>query len=216
VEERLGLFAQDGFNQNHWNKVDLEGTVDTGLASTATTSGAILRITLQSAESYLLQVLPLAGGNPIYSASGSLANTGAGSIDTIEILMYGNGSGNGQTGATASPTGQREFFFDKLSIDDPTATLAGDYNRDGKVDAADFTLWRKTLNQSVTQGSGADGDHDGLVTQADYTIWRRNYAWSLGSGTSLTAPAVSVPEGDCRAVIGLLSLVWFFKRSRPL
>jgi hypothetical protein len=126
--------------------------------------------------------------------------------------MFGNGSGNGLTGAGALPTGQREFFFDKLTVDDPTASLPGDYNRDGKVDAADYGLWRKTLNQSVTQGTGADGDHDGIITQADYNIWRQHYASSSGSGASLAT--VSVPEGDSRAAISLLSLMCFLKRGR--
>jgi hypothetical protein len=59
VNERLGFFAQDGFNQGNWSRVDLNGTVNSGLASSATTAGAVFRVTLQSAESYLLQILPL-------------------------------------------------------------------------------------------------------------------------------------------------------------
>jgi hypothetical protein len=211
VTEQLGLFAQDGFNQGNWTRSDLTGNVNTGLGSSATTSGAVLRLTLQSAESYLLQVLPLGGGNPLYSATGNFANTGSGLIDTLEILMFGNGSGNGLTGAAGLATGQREFFFDNLSIDDPNASIAGDYNRDAKVDAADYALWRKTLNQTVAQGSGADGDHDGVITQLDYSIWRQNYASSPASGASRELNPIPVPEVGSGGIAALACIACFLQ-----
>jgi hypothetical protein len=58
--------------------------------------------------------------------------------------MFGNGSGNGLTGATGQPTGQREFFFDRLIVDNPLGSPPGDFNRDGVVDIADYVVWRKT------------------------------------------------------------------------
>ncbi|TWT90756.1 hypothetical protein Mal64_11530 [Pseudobythopirellula maris] len=48
----------------------------------------------------------------------------------------------------------------------------GDYNRNGVVDAADFTVWRDALGQTgLTPLTGADGDGDGQVTRADYDVW---------------------------------------------
>jgi hypothetical protein len=161
-----------------------------------------------------LQILPLGGGNPLYSATGNLASTGSGSIDTLEVLMFGNGSGNGLTGVAGVASGQREFFFDKLSIDDPNASLTGDYDRDGNVDAADYALWRKTLNQSVAQGTGADGDRDGVITQLDYNIWRQNYAPSPGTGASLELNALPVPEAGAGVAAALLCVAWFLQRVR--
>ena len=38
-----------------------------------------------------------------------------------------------------------------LTIPQPQI-LPGDYNADGHVDAADYTIWRDTLGQSVTAG----------------------------------------------------------------
>jgi hypothetical protein len=70
--------------------------------------------------------------------------------------------------------------------------LAGDYDRNGVVDAADYLLWRNTLNQAVALGSGADGDANGIVQEADYNIWRRNFGRSAGQAAQL--PSVSVPE----------------------
>lgn len=69
-----------------------------------------------------------------------------------------------------------------------TAPLAGDYNRSGTVDAADYVLWRKTLDATgVTPFSGADGDGNSAIEQADNTVWRSNFGLILpnsGSGTS--------------------------------
>jgi rhamnogalacturonan endolyase len=52
-------------------------------------------------------------------------------------------------------------------------SLAGDYNANGEVDAADYTLWRKTLGS--TNDFRADGDKNGAVDQADYALWRANF-----------------------------------------
>lgn len=53
--------------------------------------------------------------------------------------------------------------------------LTGDYNDDGVVDAADYTVWRDTLGDSVPSYSGADGDGSGLIDQDDYLVWKSNY-----------------------------------------
>ncbi|TWT36589.1 Laminin G domain protein [Posidoniimonas corsicana] len=52
----------------------------------------------------------------------------------------------------------------------------GDYNRDGQVDAADYTVWRDTVGVAVaTPGAGADGDYNGVVDDADYAVWRSHF-----------------------------------------
>jgi hypothetical protein len=188
VYERFGFFATYGFNSNDWTVTDHIGATDTGINSTATTSGAVFQFTLQSVESYSFAVLPLAGGTPLYSRSGALASAGLGRIDTLEIDLFGNGSGNGLTGASGQPTGQREFFFNNLSVRRPFAP--GDYNRDGIVDAGDYCVWRDTLGS--TASLVADGNGDGTVNQADYTVWIAHFGQSGGSG-SLTATAVPEP-----------------------
>jgi hypothetical protein len=61
-------------------------------------------------------------------------------------------------------------------IGTPPASLPGDYNMNGVVDAADYVVWRK---------------NDG--TPAGYDTWRANFGRTSGSGASL-AGAQSVPE----------------------
>lgn len=70
--------------------------------------------------------------------------------------------------------------------------VAGDYNHNGTVDAADYTLWRDTLGQSGI-GLAADGNGNGVVDGADYDIWRMHYGQSA-SGGSAAGPSAAVPE----------------------
>ena len=63
------------------------------------------------------------------------------------------------------------------------AALAGDYNGDGEVDAADYVLWRNTLGQNVANYSGADGNGNGVIDAEDYALWRANFGQSASSGT---------------------------------
>lgn len=69
---------------------------------------------------------------------------------------------------------------------------AGDYNGDGIADAADYTLWRKTLG-SITD-LRADGNGNNLVDEADFKFWRSNYG-----NTTVTTTPLSVatdPESE--------------------
>ena len=59
----------------------------------------------------------------------------------------------------------------------PPAPVAGDYNGNGKVDAADYVLWRNggPLANEV--------DTPGTVNAADYTEWRARFGNPPGSGS---------------------------------
>jgi hypothetical protein len=65
------------------------------------------------------------------------------------------------------------------------AGLPGDYNGNGKVDAADYVLWRNggPLQNEVTT--------PGTVTAGDYTEWRARFGNMAGSGAGLGG---AVPE----------------------
>jgi hypothetical protein len=53
---------------------------------------------------------------------------------------------------------------------DLRASLAGDYNGDGSVNAADYTVWRNA--QGSADDLRADGNGDGVVDRADYDLWK--------------------------------------------
>jgi enterochelin esterase family protein len=85
------------------------------------------------------------------------------------------------------------------------AHLAGDYNRDGLVESADYLVWRKTLGSEVLLGVGADGNGNGYIDPEDYLIWQNNFGSSTEPEPASTEAA---PEPSASGLIssGLLLL----------
>jgi hypothetical protein len=82
------------------------------------------------------------------------------------------------------------------------AGVLGDYNGDGTVNAADYTLWRDNLNSATA----LTNDDTSGVGPDDYTRWKTNFGQSLPAGGASVAP---VPEPASAlllfaAVFGLL------------
>jgi hypothetical protein len=57
----------------------------------------------------------------------------------------------------------------------------GDYNHNGTVDAADYTVWRDTLGSAAARGEGANASPDEVVGPEDYGVWKDQF----GKGTTL-------------------------------
>ena len=77
----------------------------------------------------------------------------------------------------------------------------GDYNNNGIVDAGDYAVWRKRLNQNVTLPNDTT---PGTVTAVDYTVWRNNFGKSAaasGSGGLLVDGEVPEPASGLLAVM---------------
>ncbi len=73
--------------------------------------------------------------------------------------------------------------------------LAGDYNRDHVVDAADYTYWRNAYGSSVAAYEGADGNGNMLVDDDDYQVWKNHFGETDGGGSAgTTASHATVPE----------------------
>jgi hypothetical protein len=86
------------------------------------------------------------------------------------------------------------------------SAVEGDYNRDGRVDVADYIVWRQSMGRSVAAYSGADGSGNGTIDEADYEFWRSRFGNSLGSGAGATGEA-SVPE-PATALLMSLAALW--------
>jgi glucose/arabinose dehydrogenase len=76
------------------------------------------------------------------------------------------------------------------------ALLDGDYNADGSVDAADYVVWRNSVDETgrglAADGTGAGGLPDGVVNDADYQLWRANFGRTIPPLD--VAAAANVPE----------------------
>lgn len=85
------------------------------------------------------------------------------------------------------------------------AGVVGDYNNNGTVDAADYTLWRDVNGTGATL-QNRDPANTGNISAADYTSWRTRFG-----NTSAVAAGAAVPEPTsvvvCLLGAGVLSLV---------
>jgi glucose/sorbosone dehydrogenase len=85
------------------------------------------------------------------------------------------------------------------------SALEGDYNRDGRVDVADYIVWRKSMGQNVAAHSGADGSGNGTIDEADYDFWRARFGNIFPGGAGATGNA-SVPEPAAVLLMSLAAL----------
>jgi hypothetical protein len=76
--------------------------------------------------------------------------------------------------------------------------LAGDYNEDNSVDAADYVVWRKTFGQTGA-GLPADGDGSGMIDAADLDAWKQNFSLSTA------ARARTETVGSNEAIYGVVT-----------
>ena len=91
------------------------------------------------------------------------------------------------------------FAPGELLLESTVAGLPGDYNNDGLVDAADYTVWRDHLGTMTLPNR--DPGAVGLVGQSDYLVWKTHL------GTSDTGSATAVPEPGGLFLILLVALV---------
>lgn len=148
-------------------KVEADGT-----SSTADLLAVTGNLTLNGASllASLLSGTTPSGPYTIATYSGTL--TGTFSAPAGISINYGTGTNS-----------QITMTINSLS-------LPGDYNADGKVDGADYVLWRKSPS---TYG----GD------PAGYNTWRAHYGQTAGAGTSLGGGAVPEPATATLLLIAL-------------
>lgn len=95
-----------------------------------------------------------------------------------------------------------DFFADRVF----SALQKGDFNFDGLVNAADYTVWRDTAG--TTSDLSADADLDGDIDATDLSLWRANF------GGNDSAMAVSVPEPGSLMLASVIGGAWSVTRCR--
>jgi hypothetical protein len=85
------------------------------------------------------------------------------------------------------------------------AGLAGDYNDNGTIDAADYTAWRDAVTAGAT--SLTNDPTPGTVDESDFSYWRAHFGETLGSGSGQAAGAVPEPASLVLMFVGSFALV---------
>lgn len=133
------------------------------------------------------------GPLPLFSREDSVARRILGNQDPENVSLY--------------------WGISVASVPATSTALAGDFDFNGTVDAADYTVWRDGLTAvfdeedyeiwqsnfglSVTGGLSGDFDHDGIVNASDYTNWRDNLGNATESVLSFAGDGLDgVDNGD--------------------
>jgi hypothetical protein len=86
--------------------------------------------------------------------------------------------------------------------------LPGDYDDNGVVEPLDDELWRSAYGRSPTSWTAADGNGDGRIDAADYVVWRDNLGLRSSPPTALGAGATQTPEPSALGIgVGLALLI---------
>jgi hypothetical protein len=138
--------------------------------------------------------------------NGFLAGILGNSAGAGQIAHYGfDGQLLGTFADHAGP-GQNGFTEATAFVFVPTVApgIIGDFNNDGRVDAADYVVWRKASPTTTLPND----DTPGVVDASDYTDWRANFGKSTAaSGAALGANTVPEPA------LGLLLVIAIFAGS---
>jgi autotransporter-associated beta strand protein len=112
--------------------------------------------------------------------------------DSFDLLDWGGRNGSYSSIQLPPLAGGLIWDSSQLNINGKISVggLMGDYNHNGTVDAADYTLWRDTLGS--TTNLAADGNANGVIDSGDYDVWKMHFGEQvLGSGASASQ---NVPE----------------------
>jgi hypothetical protein len=145
------------------------------------------------------------GGQPIPLHPQDLAHWQAGTMSVV----YGASTAQEAAMDPDLQNGMRKRFtaLDAAAMRDigweviapPVPVLFGDYNNNGRVDAADYVMWRENLNKNVVLPNDQSA---GSVNAGDYTVWRNNFGRALGLGSGSLVATVPEPSAALIAIFG--------------
>jgi len=92
--------------------------------------------------------------------------------------------------------------------------LPGDFNDDGVVDAADYSIWRDHLGDGDETALSGSGDGMNGVDAGDYALWVDNFGKTLDAGAGAGGSAIAaVPEPASWLLVSLAALGMLVRRG---
>jgi hypothetical protein len=187
-----------GLDQVHWNSLDQQNLYAVDGPDPGTVAGDSVGEGWDkdpNATSGLLTEYFLRAGGAALSSGSSLSlgkayNTSTfGGADGDLRFSYGIAGGPLLTGIVSYVT---------------SAPVIGDYNGNGIVDAADYTVWRDHLGQTFALPN-RDPANTGAISAADYTSWKTHFG-STGSGAAASVSQVPEPSTIVLGLLGTFGL----------
>jgi GH35 family endo-1,4-beta-xylanase len=125
----------------------------------------------------------------IVNADGSVTLPGTAFYGDYEVTVLGK---------------KYQLHLAKGATDYSLTVPVGDYNGDGVVDAADYTVWRDTFGSATDLRADGNGNHS--IDAGDYDIWVAKFGnvYSTGPGD---AAAVPEPAAIVLLIAGALALL---------
>ena len=183
-----------------FSRVRKVGTGELELNGTNTYTGSttILEGTLSLASAFLADTADV-----FVSALGIL-NLDHASTDDVNALYFDNDAVSaGVYGALGSGAANEVAWITGtglLNVLNVGTLLPGDYNNDGMVDAADYTVWRDNLG-AVGGTLGANDTIGGTIDSDQYDLWVSNFG-----ATASPSSATAIPEPSSAVLFGLLMI----------
>jgi hypothetical protein len=183
-----------------FDNVNFTGTFSPGLSPTSLQVG---NVALTNSSTLVLEL----GGTAPGSGYDQILSSGALVLDgVLQVSLIGGFSPNAGQSFNLFDWASVSGVFDALSLPAlaglawdtsqlysdgilslAAAGLAGDYNSNGIVDAADYTVWRD--NVGAPAGSLANDTTGAVIGANQFTLWRSNYgATSAGLGVAVPEP----------------------------
>lgn len=86
-------------------------------------------------------------------------------------------------------TADVDYRIDNFVLDvEEVVALAGDFNGDGMVDVADYTVWRDNLGAGDESSLNGAGDGLNGVDIEDYNLWKTNFGLPAATLSSVPEP----------------------------
>lgn len=148
-----------------------------------------------------------------FTVFGRVVGSGMSVVDAIDLLPQADLDGaSGQTfdqvpvrGTSSDTLANRLVHITSVDV---LNLPAGDYDFNGAVNMADYSVWRQSYDS--TTAAEADGNGNGKVDLADFVVWRNSMPGSAaGAGTS----PLAVPE-PAAAFMAMAAVVVLFSRRR--
>ena len=145
--------------------------------------------------------------------------------DGVDEIVAASDSGlifvyaNSVAGVVGSPFGLAAVFntgnplvsLAAIAVPGVAAGLPGDFNDDGTVDAADYTVWADNRGSTFDLGGNGDetGGSAGVVDVVDYSLWKTSFGDTAAGSATATVPE---PTSLLVAIVGMLALALINRR----